>query len=221
MPAVTAEDFAAALGIEQLPDECRKLVEQHNFEYSLATPEEHDRLVLETLKKLDARQFSVVGEHRRDVWQKGWGENLREFEASNFEADALLPSATLSSPTLMLQLRITAFVSAKSMASVLCDGFVGSDEAGAVIVMPSIVTFPARPLIIRCIEGEFENVASRIHTRLQVEKFTIAGRLFVLYPGHHGEPCPSIAPLPLISISCRLDPLMKFAGETMPPGYLS
>ena len=91
MPAVTAEDFAAALGIEQLPDECRKLVEQHNFEYSLATPEEHDRLVLETLKKLDARQFSVVGEHRRDVWQKGWGENLREFEASNFEADALLP----------------------------------------------------------------------------------------------------------------------------------
>src|SRR6266576_2079190 len=137
------------------------------------------------------------------------------------EADALLPTATLSSPTLILQLRITAFVSAKSIASVLCEGLVGSDEDGALILTPSIVTFPARPLMTRCATGELEKVASRIHTRLQAEKLTIAGRLFVLYPGHHGEPCPSIAPLPLISISCRLDPLMKFAGETMPPGYWS
>src|SRR6478672_964820 len=37
---------------------------------------------------------------------------------------------------------------------------------------------------------------------------------------HQGNPCPSITPEPLISMSCRLEPLMKFAGDTSPPGYL-
>src|SRR5215468_2073035 len=74
------------------------------------------------------------------------------------EAEALLPSATLSSPTLILQLRMTALVSAKSMASVLCDGLIGSEEDGAAIVTPSMVTFPALPLMIMCMDGELEKV---------------------------------------------------------------
>ena len=39
------------------------------------------------------------------------------------ETEALLPTATLSSPVLMMQSRIMALVSARSMASVLCEGF--------------------------------------------------------------------------------------------------
>ncbi len=105
MPLLTAGDFASVLGIERLPDECRALVEQHNFAYSFATSEEHDRLVLETQRKLDARQFTVVGEHRRDVWQTGWGENLREFQASGFDASSLLPRYFNANPFLRFRQR--------------------------------------------------------------------------------------------------------------------
>src|SRR5436309_2255199 len=96
------------------------------------------------------------------------------------DAEALLPTATFSSATLMLQLRMTALVSARSMASVLCEGLVGSEEEGAMMLTPSIVTLPARPLTTKCAAGEFEKVASRIRTRVQAEKLTMTGRLLVL-----------------------------------------
>src|SRR3954452_10109153 len=71
------------------------------------------------------------------------------------ETDALLPTATLSSPTLMLQLRMMQFVSARSMASVLWDGGEAEDE-GARMVTPSMVTLPAFPLMTRNGDGELE-----------------------------------------------------------------
>ena len=91
MKSLTPQDFASAFGIPQLPEECRKLVAGHDFHYEEASADEHSALVLETLKKLDSRQFAVVGEHRKDVWEKGWSENLREFAASGHDADALMP----------------------------------------------------------------------------------------------------------------------------------
>jgi hypothetical protein len=91
VPTLAAEDFAGAFGIDRLSEECRALVAERDFSFAYATAEEHDALVLDTVRKLDARAFSTVGEHRRDVWQRGWSENLREFQASGFEAASLLP----------------------------------------------------------------------------------------------------------------------------------
>jgi SAM-dependent methyltransferase len=91
MPSLSGVDFAAAFGVEALPDECSRLVREHDFRYEFATADDQQKLVLDTLKKLDANQFSVVGEHRKEVWEKGWGENLREFVASGYDAAALLP----------------------------------------------------------------------------------------------------------------------------------
>src|SRR5258705_7881443 len=108
------------------------------------------------------------------------------------------------------------------MASVLWDGLTAAPDEGARMLTPWMVTLPARPLTTRCGEGEFENVALWIKTRLHAEKFTITGRLaaeFVSEICHHGKPWPSIAPEPLISRSCRLDPLMKLGGAVTPPGY--
>src|SRR4051794_11530228 len=91
------------------------------------------------------------------------------------EKDALLPTATLSSPVLMMQSRMIAFVSARSIASVLCDaGF--APEEGAKTLARWIVTLPALPLIEKNGDGELETVMSWIKTRLQAEKVTMFGR---------------------------------------------
>jgi hypothetical protein len=84
-------DFADAFGIPELSEECRQVVSAHDFRYEEATPDEAAALVLETLKKLDSNAFAVVGEHRKAVWEKGWADNLREFNSSAHDADALLP----------------------------------------------------------------------------------------------------------------------------------
>jgi len=85
------EDFARAFGIDELPDECGRLVAEHDFRYEEATSDQQADLVLEILKKLDAKEFSVVGEHRKDIWERGWSENLREFNAAGHDAAALMP----------------------------------------------------------------------------------------------------------------------------------
>src|SRR6267142_62900 len=60
-------------------------------------------------------------------------------------------------------------------------------------------------------------------TREQAEKLIMFGRTeaeLVSVSFHQGRPWPSMTPKPLTSRSCKLEALMKLAGETSPPGYL-
>ena len=105
MQSLAIDDFARAFGIDELPRDCTELVGQHDFRYEYPTPREHEKLVLETLKKLDGNQFSVVGKHRKDVWEKGWAENLRDFVASNYDPAALRPKYYGANPFLRFRQR--------------------------------------------------------------------------------------------------------------------
>src|SRR5665213_212761 len=67
--------------------------------------------------------------------------------------------------------------------------------------------------------GEFDSVMFWINTRLQPEGENIRGR-GAFGNGHHGAPWPSIAPGPLISMSCRLVPEMNVVPRLVPPGYM-
>src|SRR5262249_13595515 len=107
-------------------------------------------------------------------------------------------------------------VSARSIASVLCEGLTAAPDEGARMFTRWIVTSPAFPLITKCGEGELEKVELWINTRLHEERLRITGRLaaeFVSEIFHHGSPWPSTAPAPLTSTSCRPEPLMKSGGE--------
>src|ERR1035438_3779244 len=54
--------------------------------------------------------------------------------------------------------------------------------------------------------------------RLQLDGEIIRGR-GALGNGHQAAPWPSIAPDPLISMSCRFDPEIKVVPVLVPPGY--
>ncbi len=93
MLQVTSDDFALAFGVaaEDLPADCRSKILEHDFRFEPAPPEEHSRLVLETLKTLDGGELVKVGSHRKAVWERGWSENLREFVAADYNLESLLP----------------------------------------------------------------------------------------------------------------------------------
>jgi hypothetical protein len=52
---------------------------------------EREACLLEALKRTDSGGLAVSGPHRAGDWERGWTENLREFEQSGGAADRLVP----------------------------------------------------------------------------------------------------------------------------------
>lgn len=90
---VTLEDFARSFGttIEDIPDECRQLIEGTDFTYEILTGPKRDAVILEVLKKIESDQQVIGARERQDVWEKGWSENLQDFVKSDCNLDCLVP----------------------------------------------------------------------------------------------------------------------------------
>lgn len=93
MNALSFEDFARSFGTttESLPDECRRVISENDFTYRVPQGEERDKIILEVLKKIDTDTQVIGAPERKEVWQKGWEENLHEFTASGNSLEALIP----------------------------------------------------------------------------------------------------------------------------------
>jgi trans-aconitate methyltransferase len=60
-----------------------------DFEYTQLNEEDTREVTLKILVELE-REIEAAGPHRLDQWEKGWGENLTEFNTSN-KIDSLAP----------------------------------------------------------------------------------------------------------------------------------
>lgn len=60
-----------------------------DFEYTQLNEENSREVTLKILVELE-REIEAAGPHRLDQWEKGWGENLTEFDTSN-KIDCLAP----------------------------------------------------------------------------------------------------------------------------------
>jgi SAM-dependent methyltransferase len=63
-----------------------KSFDRKNLSFETVDSEKRDSLILEFLSALDS-DLPVAGEHREQVWEKGWGENLNEFTTSHKISD--------------------------------------------------------------------------------------------------------------------------------------
>ncbi|MGD2095819.1 MAG: class I SAM-dependent methyltransferase [Phycisphaerales bacterium] len=90
---LTLEDFASSFGttIDDIDDDCRKLIAESDFRYRIPEGKEHDNIILDVLKKIDSDQQIVGAKERSDVWEKGWAENLKEFIDSDYDLNKLVP----------------------------------------------------------------------------------------------------------------------------------
>lgn len=89
----SATDFARTLGVApgELPETCRKLIENADFTYEEPSAQQHEEILLGILRHTDSDAPTQVGEQRADVWERCWGENLENFVASEFQLEALVP----------------------------------------------------------------------------------------------------------------------------------
>ena len=78
---LTLEDFARMFGVpaSDISDECRKLIDEHDFRYRALTGEDRDALLLQVLKRIDSNQLSRAGKGAQERWEKGWAENRDSF----------------------------------------------------------------------------------------------------------------------------------------------
>ena len=85
------EAFSVCFGIEpdQIPEDCRTLIEQSDFRYRLLEPAERDETVLKVLRRVDENQVAVAGEKRLEDWERGWGENRNSYLESGKEEDLI------------------------------------------------------------------------------------------------------------------------------------
>ena len=86
-------DFAQALGTktDQIPVSLRDLIQRSDFRYERLSASERDEVILRILKRIESGELSRVGEHRQEVWEKGWAENREAFAAKDFALETLIP----------------------------------------------------------------------------------------------------------------------------------
>lgn len=98
-------DFLRMFGLESIhgfPNACLKEIEKYNFSYQRLTVKENNQVILNTLKILEDNPHSVVGSHRKDIWEKGWSENAQDFVEGNYNIEKLKPKYFKQSPYIRL-----------------------------------------------------------------------------------------------------------------------
>ena len=101
---VTLEDFARSFGttVEDIPEECRRLIRDTDFTYEILAGQKRDRVILDVLKKIDSDKQIIGAKERRGVWEKGWAENLQDFVKSDCDLDSLVPRFIRPNQTIRL-----------------------------------------------------------------------------------------------------------------------
>lgn len=85
--------FARLLGTtaDDIESQCGHLLREYDFRYSILQGDAFKDELLEVIKTIEDSPLSVSGKNRHQDWEKGWGENLREFKERNCDQDALVP----------------------------------------------------------------------------------------------------------------------------------
>lgn len=91
-------------GVDDIPDNCRDIIGRNNFQYLKLSGEELNQVILKVLKKNNSDSLSVVGQERKEVWEKGWTENLQNFKDSGYSIDELVPKYIRSNQPVRLNL---------------------------------------------------------------------------------------------------------------------
>lgn len=89
----TANDFATSFGddVNNFSSDLIKKINELNFKYRYPTNEENENLIHEMLLKIESDKQVIGAQERKEVWFKGWSENLNLYKASGFKEESLTP----------------------------------------------------------------------------------------------------------------------------------
>jgi len=86
-------DFATLFGTScgAIDPSVRNLIDSLDFRYRIIAGEELEGLLLEVLKRIDLDTQIVGADVRREVWDRGWRENLEDFRSNHLSETSLVP----------------------------------------------------------------------------------------------------------------------------------
>jgi hypothetical protein len=93
MPVLRQVDFADLFGttVDLLSGACQEPISQWNWKYRELDIVERDAIVLDLLNRIERGRLTQVKNEDKSRWERGWGENLQDFNASGGKLDALIP----------------------------------------------------------------------------------------------------------------------------------
>jgi SAM-dependent methyltransferase len=77
--------------VAELPPACVAALGASELGYDVLHGVEREQQLLRALRGAEAADLRVAGPHRADDWERGWNENLREFDAGGGDRAALVP----------------------------------------------------------------------------------------------------------------------------------
>jgi transketolase len=97
--------FSRLLGVpeEEFSDEIRHFIDRTDFDYEIVEGTDRERLLLQILNTIDSGKLSVSGPGKQIVWERGWSENLLEFERSGNDLQTLLPKFVRKGQVMRMQ----------------------------------------------------------------------------------------------------------------------
>ena len=97
-------DFARLFGttIDDIPDDCRELINKTDFRYRILVGKERDKVLLDVLKNIESDQQVIGAPERQGAWQRGWEENLQDFIKSGYDLNKLVPKFIRSNQVIRL-----------------------------------------------------------------------------------------------------------------------
>lgn len=75
---------------EKMSPYVKERIEKYDFRYRLATKYERDEFIRRNIEVLLDQNIVTAGEHRRDDWEDGWGENYTEY-SKNKSIESIKP----------------------------------------------------------------------------------------------------------------------------------
>ncbi len=86
---------------DDIPSTCREIIATKDFRYRKLHDGARDRILTTILKRIDSDDMWVSGPDKKDVWEQGWAENLREFSRTR-DVSLLTPKFVQRAPILRL-----------------------------------------------------------------------------------------------------------------------
>lgn len=90
---LTHKDFANSFGIgeSEMPAKALQLIRDKNFEMSEIVGAAKDKLLIEIITRIRGDEQVIASPIRKEIWQKGWAENLQLFIDSGGAYSTLIP----------------------------------------------------------------------------------------------------------------------------------
>ena len=97
--------FSRLLGVpeEEFNDEIRDFIDCTDFDYVIVDGADRESLLLQILSTIDSGKLSVSGPGKQVAWERGWSENLLEFEQSGNDLETLLPKFVRKGQVMRMQ----------------------------------------------------------------------------------------------------------------------